>query len=215
MKNPLWLIAGIFVAISVLSFFMWIFGISPNPMQIVVVSILFLCVVVGAVIMYVLKASRKSGTPFGSSSQIKKAEQIAREFWRDFKGEELDDREAHAIRRPFGDGGVAWGLKLHRGQNSRKPGAPVVFIVGMDKGSSSMEIMRWNDHPSWEEQENPFMIFSAGYTGSPFPGMTPDSDASFHRGGFGGRPGQSINIWPKDQGVDDFLSGRRKDERSQ
>ena len=214
MKNPLWILSGVFGLIAVVALMMWAYGINLHPTQVMVIGAFFIIALVIAILVKVLNIRDISGWFSGSSvgtKDMEKAEQVVRDFWKRQRGEELDYREAHGSERSFGKDTV-YGFLMHRVpiMGKGKSGLPVAFVVR----SNPLRIVRWSDHPSPEEQDNPFLIWSAGYTGAPVPGLTPEMDPAFQGLRYGGsRPSQTIHIGSRSGDMEDFLDGRRKDER--
>jgi hypothetical protein len=209
-SRTLLIISGIFGLITVIAFFAWAFGLQLHPVQITIVAVIFVVVLVIVLISRVFNTDNITGI-FGSekgeySRDMEKAMKVARGFWRKMKhGEELSTHEAHGTERTFKKDRV-FGLLLHRDIRwSDKAGTPVVMVVR----SNPMRVVYWTDHPDPEEQDNPFIKWSAGYTGTPVEGLTPGEDASFYRGGIS-KPSSPLVTIGGD--VDKFLHGRKEEE---
>jgi hypothetical protein len=216
--NPLWLLTAIFIAFAGAAGFMWTMGVKVSMFQIILLTTLFALTIIFALIWKAASMKRKSmNAPslaiFGDKldDKAKLAEQHCRNFWKSFRGEEVTHLEGKCTVRAFGKDRTAWGFTMHRvpEQGSIKPGAPITFVIA----NNPWEIRDWDDNPVIQKMNNPFLDFSAGYSGAPFSGMNPDMDASFSRYKYGGgRVGTSINIAPRPgTSAQEFLEGRRRE----
>jgi hypothetical protein len=216
MASSLWIVSGIFGVVAAVAAFMWLYGVEFHPMQITIVAAIIVIGLVGTVVYKVLKLGDSQGRrPLSSKAgeEMNKASEFARRYWKETYGEDLSDKEFKRYRRAYKDGSKAWGIVANRAMNSKKPGAPVVVVVGRGAKEAGMEIIGENDHPGPDEIEDPFFVASAGFTGAPFPGMSPQDDASFQRFRHGPDKGPMVSIGMGNERWENFVSGKKREER--
>lgn len=210
MSNTLWIAAGILGVISVAIFFILAFDIRVQPVQMTIAAGIFLVIILAVLTTRFANTEsitgifRSEGRDY--SRDMEKAMRTARKFWRVMRhGEELSVDEAHGVERTFKKDRV-FGLLFYRDvHRSGKGGTPVTMVIR----SNPMRVVHWDDHPRPELQDNPFLDWSAGYTGVPVEGLTPGEDASFYRGGAPTKSGPLVTIGGD---VDRFLRGEKDED---
>lgn len=208
-STNIWLAVGVFSLVIGVGGLLYAYGVVLHPVQVTVVAGVVILAIL-AVILFKVFGFKGIGKLFSSGAvasdrDMDRAEEVARGFWRRKRNEEFDYNESHGIERVFGSETV-YGFCFHRVvRGTEKAGFPVVIVVRRDP----FRVVRWEDHPTIEEQRNPFRIWSAGYIGTPVKGLTPSMDAAYFKGQFAEKPpSTSINI-----GSDDFF--RRKNEEKE
>ncbi len=97
--------------------------------------------------------------------------EYAKKFWKKFRNEELDTYTARAFCRFFGDEKM-FAFVVNRKLGGVMGGQPLVLIVS----ANGPEIRGWDDKPTYEKIQNPFIDISPYLVGTPSKSIRPETE---------------------------------------